>query len=54
MDVTQSICQLGAPNFAWQQIQIIPKDDDNDQGDDDDYDDDYDNDYDDDELDDED
>ena len=37
---TQLIFELGTPNFVWQQIQIIPKDDDNNYVDDDvDYDD---------------
>ena len=53
---TQLIFELGTPNFVWQQIQIIPKDDDNKYVDDDvDYDDnDDDSDNDDDELEDED
>ena len=32
---TQLIFYLGTPNFVWQQIYIIPTDDDNDHGDDD-------------------
>ena len=41
MVITWLIFELGAPNFAWKQIYIIPSDDDNDHGDDDDnYDDD--------------
>ena len=52
---TQLIFELGTPNFVWQQIQIIPKDDDNNYVDDDvDYDDNDDESDNDDELDDED
>ena len=57
MDIARPNLKLGAPDFAWQQIQIIPTDDENDHGDDDDdYDDNDDDsdDDDDDELDDED
>ena len=36
MVITRLIFELGAPNFARQQIQIIPTDDENDHGDDDD------------------
>ena len=56
MVITRLIFELGAPKFAWQQIQIIPTDDDNDHVDNDvDYDDkDGDSDDDDDEVDDED
>ena len=35
MLITWSIIELGDPNFAWQQIQIIPKDDTNNNDDDD-------------------
>ena len=51
---TQLIFELGTPNFVWQQIQIIPTDDDNNYVDDDDVDYDDNDDDSDDELDDED
>ena len=35
MVITRLIIELGAPNFVWQQVQIIPTDDDNDHVDDD-------------------
>ena len=38
---TQLIFELGTPNFVWQQIQIIPTDDDNNYVDDYDDNDDY-------------
>ena len=47
MSITLPIFKLGPPNFAWEQIQTIPtnddnEDDDNDNGDDDNEDDNYD------------
>ena len=33
MAITQPIFKLGLPDFAWQQIQIIPTDDDDDDND---------------------
>ena len=41
MLITWSIIELGDPNIAWQQIQIIPTDDTNNDDDDDEGDDDY-------------
>ena len=35
MAIARPNLKLGAPDFAWQQSQIIPMDDDNDRGDDD-------------------
>ena len=30
MEITQPLFKLGPPDFAWQQIQVIPTDDDDD------------------------